>query len=168
MRDHTRIRTIGGFRKSLVVDITITVYSDRTGLVWWVSNIVISLPSLEWGHIRGGGGTGEGAGSLHHRHQDWPLVIWLSHLVVGASEALETGDGVRARADRQEEECYQPAHCYSSVCLTTVKEGKLGVVEVEVVRLINNSLFIMSPLHSTPLLRTRPKVKLCVWSDVFL
>ena len=67
--------------------------------------------------------------------------------MVGASEALEAGDGVRGRArgDHQEE-CYQPAHCYSSVLLTTVKERK---PVVEVVRLINNSLFIMSPLHSS-------------------
>ena len=78
----------------------------------------------------------------------------------GASEALETGDGGRggARADHQEEECDQqnmisparPPHCSSSVSLTTVKEGKLiASVVVVVVRLINNILFIMSPLHST-------------------
>ena len=75
----------------------------------------------------------------------------------GASEALETGDWARGgpRADHQEEECYQenmisparPPHCSSSVSLTTVKEGKLGACVV--VRLINNILFIMSPLHST-------------------
>ena len=77
----------------------------------------------------------------------------------GASEALETGDCSRGgpRADHQEEECYQqnmisparPPHCSSSVSLTTVKEGKLGASVVVVVRLINNILFIMSPLHST-------------------
>ena len=47
MRDNTRIRTIRGFRKTLMVDITVTINSDRTRLVRSVPNIVISLASLE-------------------------------------------------------------------------------------------------------------------------